>query len=330
MSRKFAEDYNKLVTKRVFAMPLNSCPPHTGHETFQEQQLTYLCKDKSCRLGNLSEAVETIELNKIPRAIFYWDEGDAFQLSLFWHGGRWISARNLNYPTKKAGVHLFTYPLRDQSGVTLVVEETIKRELNLYFDGSTLQKFKLAGGQDGLFFSIDSKVKSQLKELATKGYFPFATTQDLKDPDVWKRSSAPEAVVSLAKRHYLKKFDGLNCESDSTSGIATINLKTKDLRIHPRQFKSRHGEMIFGLSPHLSLCRFPIGGMLDVAWYFSKNGKDIKFINSTSENLGPVDAADFDGDGKSEWIFREYTHDYRYLSIFSSDFELKNGEAIDP
>ncbi len=145
---------------------------------------------------------------------------------------------------------------------------------------------------------------------------PVISNDKAADPDNWTRAEPPNNEIKLAKEAFVKRFEfERKCRIDEkdppwgTIEITKNKLELKSIDVDPRSFRSKQGAFLIGLRTKEERCLTDIHSMnsfYQKHWYLvSKKG--VKEIDLTEKkfSIEPLDATDFDGDGKTEWLFRQ-------------------------
>lgn len=133
----------------------------------------------------------------------------------------------------------------------------------------------------------------------------LTSSRSVSDPDRWTSIQTTVAEDKLAletyhKSHQRKRPCDLEESGTAHPGENTELTKLQDLVVKKR-FRDQSGALLIGVFER-EVCFRPWDEM-QTDWYFIREGK----VEQTFFEMRPVDAADFDGDGKSEWVFLKWT-----------------------
>lgn len=173
----------------------------------------------------------------------------------------------------------------------------------------------------------ESDVGAEAKKWLEKGFSVIAATdKTLSDPDQWQRSLPDKEATKMAKDAVIQKFpNGLAClDGGIGPGPAKKEntLRPADLTLLKRSFKSKNGDLLFGLRSLLRDCDPDVGSWA-TTWVFVKRGEKPKIVDACP-SCTPIDTAAFGGGDKSKWLFGKFPggDDAAELYLFSQDFEL--------
>ncbi len=173
------------------------------------------------------------------------------------------------------------------------------------FDG---KKFGAVKSKYPKKYSIYAEYGTQ-DVITTDGNMPrtdrpiiLVSEPNFKDPENWKPSSIDEKDKSKLLA-IIQKNEIENCDESDSEKISTRKFKIKksDLTFS-KVYKSNKGHIITGvsLSEDLYKCDFMREGAWTENWYFIKNDGTVEGLGG---GLKPIDAGDYDADGKSEFMF---------------------------
>lgn len=151
--------------------------------------------------------------------------------------------------------------------------------------------------------------------------YVVVSMENFKDPDGWKLTQLTTDEKATALARYLKDLKGLrNCKNaDENKGFPMI-AKAEDVQ-SLKSYRAKDGRLIYGFQLNSSLYQcdgIPDGEWLSY-WYFVGNaGKaEAKLLG---RSLVPVDAGDYDVDGKSEFVFFSEEYNLDGYRMFWGDF----------
>jgi hypothetical protein len=162
-------------------------------------------------------------------------------------------------------------------------------------------------------------LEQKIKELWKENRAPFVVyASSVSDPENWKRGKLPSNLDQLVRRQYVNHMKTIlqDCEIDPKN----------DLVIHPRSFVSSTKAYLVGVgAPAIwEKCTNPRDDIIvGLNLWFFKSEDSSEFL-LIGDGFSPVDAADFDGDGKTEWIFvREGQRGLGSYILFSENFQKR-------
>jgi len=120
------------------------------------------------------------------------------------------------------------------------------------------------------------------------------------DPEKWSRAEPTPSEKESAIAAYLKKYPKVtNCKPDLVTVDKKFRMSVKNLPVHIA-FRSVSGSLLIVLKPDGYGCDGPISDGWDAQTFYLEADKPAAFVG---KGLAPLEAADVDGDGKSEWLF---------------------------
>ena len=165
-------------------------------------------------------------------------------------------------------------------------------------------------------FSYTSVVpKTRPLVLASAPYF--------RDPEGWQSTVLSPAERQLAIKVFRKKFPTMeHCDQPEEQPIHMIPYSDAEI-LFLKAYRSKNGEAIFGMrmDDKRSNCGFFDDEKFFDYWFVLRNSGSIQLLDS---EMVPMDAADFDNSGKSEWIFQTSRgEDEDGYELFYDDFAKK-------
>lgn len=125
---------------------------------------------------------------------------------------------------------------------------------------------------------------------------------NFKDPDDWKLTTLTANEKALAIETFRKKFPKMEqCKQPEEEPIYMVPYSNREI-IFNKAYRSNKGEVLFGvrLSGAQSRCQFFDDENFFDYWFVLNKNENIRLIGS---QMMPVDAADLDNSGSSEWVF---------------------------
>jgi len=123
------------------------------------------------------------------------------------------------------------------------------------------------------------------------------------DPDRWKPTVLSQAERSAAILEFRKKVQKADVCTGSSSAPKAIRFSDAAV-VFEKSYRSRGDGVLMGLHVDRRLYEcdgpFPVGSGYDTHWFAASDDHGFSFLGI---GLVPLDAADFDSDGASEWIF---------------------------
>lgn len=204
-----------------------------------------------------------------------------------------------------------------------------------FFNGNTYSEMTLHFRE--LRLEADQKTIDKIREIQNKGYSLIISRLKAKDPENWHRSAPSQAALESAKRAFIEKYRFIHqCkpvsddehEEFESAKPTSKKIQPKDISVNRRSYINNAGLSLIGLRMNSSVCKAEPYGFEEYNkehWYFydpEKQARLITAVRPQNDKLlrGPIDAGDFDGDGKSEWIFRDLSeggpNEVELLKIF--------------
>lgn len=221
------------------------------------------------------------------------------------------------------------------------VKQTEKLELahcvaSLIYNGAvaTTSNFQPDKRVNVFALKEDSPLIKEAKSLAEKGSVAaVSTVRGIKNPEGWKRAEIPDQVRATATKLYLEKFPVKEiCKKEEPDSEffaledTEEKLQASDLRILKRAFKNKNSDYLVGvIQKVLKECKtdpHEIDSYFHVQWAFVRNKSKSFLISceSCGSSMIPLEAVDFDGDGKSEWLFYSWSFDKGFYGLFLNNF----------
>jgi hypothetical protein len=151
-------------------------------------------------------------------------------------------------------------------------------------------------------------------------YRPLVAVSEpnFKDPELWKPSQPPAAVISLVRHQFRKRFPAVfNCAGRATGGERPWPYKDENIRVLKTYSSNRHWTLIqVRLGEYR--CDGPPGDPFLDYWFAVSPGNDIALLDG---GMWLVDAGDYDNDGKSELLFSIARYDTGGYELFYDDFK---------
>ena len=150
----------------------------------------------------------------------------------------------------------------------------------------------------------------------------LVSAPNFKDPDEWKPATLSAAEKSLANKVFRNRFPLF--EQCGKSGEEPIHMVpySDDEILFIKAYRSKHDEVIFGqrLDESRSRCKF-FDDEYFFDYWFALTKQNVRLLGS---QMTPMDAADLDNSGKSEWIFHTSRgEDEDGYELFYDDFSRK-------
>ena len=135
-----------------------------------------------------------------------------------------------------------------------------------------------------------------------------------KDPEGWQEAQKlPRLPVSLSKLYARTVGDHTLCRDNQP-----YQLIDQDIHV-VKNLRSESGQHLFAIEPSqaVSECNSELGWAVGVRWFYLDESK----LRDIGSNLDLIDFADYDHDGKTEFLFwRSYYNDDGYI-LFSRHFQ---------
>ncbi len=242
------------------------------------------------------------ETGKIVSAIYLgvltWEDFEPrIRVTFIHHNGSW----------KSMGQKRFAY---------MTIPEKV--EWTLIFDGKKVGKIasKALDWKQWVSDRLAHEITSDAKELPSYNnkdgefagwsgahkYRPIvlASEPNYKDPDAWKRTSPDEDALLPFKTKFKEEVTGVvKCSEDGVE-VLDRNYQFTDSEIKfLKGYKSKDGSLLVGLRLEKGYCDGPLQDERLEHWFYGNEGK----VDLIGHSIHPVDASDYDADGKSEWVF---------------------------
>jgi hypothetical protein len=151
----------------------------------------------------------------------------------------------------------------------------------------------------------------------------LVSAPNFKDPDDWKPTTLSAAEKRLAIKAFRKRFPSLEqCDRPEEQPIHMVPYSDDEV-LFIKAYRSNKGEVIFGqrLDGARSKCEFYDDDHFFDYWFVLKTNQNVRLLGS---QMTPMDAADLDNSGKSEWIFQTSRgEDEDGYELFYDDFSRK-------
>jgi hypothetical protein len=146
---------------------------------------------------------------------------------------------------------------------------------------------------------------------------------NFKDPDKWKPTSLSIVEKQLAVREFRHRFPSLElCDKPEQEPIHMVPYSDTEVLL-VKAYRSIGGEVLYGLrlDDKRSNCGFVDDRYFFDYWFVLDQHQHIRLLGS---QMIPVDAADLDNRGRSEWIFYAPRGDNEDgYELFYDDFAKK-------
>lgn len=168
------------------------------------------------------------------------------------------------------------------------------------------------------------KIENQESEFSNwEGIFPYrplaaSTASSAHDPEAWKAAVPTAREISrviAAFRKQASTFPQCSTEADSPH----LSYQDKDVRLL-KAYRSSQNAWTIGvrLDPKLNTCPDSPDPLWQEHWFAITTSNQVHFLGA---EIHPVDAADFNGDGRSEWVFMISRYNEDGYMIVDSHFE---------
>jgi hypothetical protein len=151
----------------------------------------------------------------------------------------------------------------------------------------------------------------------------LVSAPNFKDPDDWMRTSLSAAEKRFAIEDFRKRFPLLeHCDKPEEEPIRMVPYSDDEI-LFTGAYRSKNGEVIFGqrLDETRSKCEFWDDDHFFDYWSVLNTNQNVQLLGS---QMTPIDAADLDNGGKSEWIFKTFrAEDEDGYVLFYDDFSRK-------
>jgi hypothetical protein len=151
----------------------------------------------------------------------------------------------------------------------------------------------------------------------------LVSAPNFRDPDDWKPTTLSAPEKSLAIKDFRKRFPSLaQCDKPEERPIHMVPYSDDEILFN-KAYRSKNGELIFGerLDETRSKCGFFDDEDFFEYWFVLKTNQSLRLLGS---QMTPMDAADLDNSGKSQWIFQTSRgEDEDGYELFYDDFSKK-------
>jgi hypothetical protein len=151
----------------------------------------------------------------------------------------------------------------------------------------------------------------------------LVSAPNFKDPDEWRPTTLSPAEKNLAIRDFRKRFPSLEqCDKPEEEPVHMVPYSNDEIQFI-KAYRSKRGEVIFGqkLDETRSKCGFFDDENFFDYWFVLRTNRNTQLLGS---QMTPLDAADLDNSGKSEWIFQTSRgEDEDGYELFYDDFSRK-------
>jgi hypothetical protein len=151
----------------------------------------------------------------------------------------------------------------------------------------------------------------------------LVSVPNFKDPDDWKPTTLSAPEKSLAIKDFRIRFPSMpQCDQPEEQPIHLVPYSDDEI-LFIKAYRSKNGELIFGerLDQTRSKCGFFDDEDFFDYWFVLTTNQDLRLLDS---QMTPMDAADLDNSGKSEWIFQTSRgEDEDGYELFYDDFSKK-------
>lgn len=146
------------------------------------------------------------------------------------------------------------------------------------------------------------------------------SAHNYKDPEKWKRTTLKDAERRVAIDEFRKKVPQLeHCEKAEAEKADMLSYSDNEV-ILIKAYRSNNGELLFGerLDDSRSGCEYFDDENFYSYWFARTKDGSIHFLGT---EMMPIDAADLDNDGASEWVFHtSHGEDHEDYELFYADF----------
>jgi len=238
---------------------------------------------------------------------------DRFQARFIKVGNVWESINANEYYENIFGTFHIDIPTRLQlESYSIDPYQPNGIPLSVYFNGKVVAevspKYASRKGLDS--GEIPQKARDQMEKLMRNSHIPILINREsVGDPESWTRTVLSKDIRERVSKQFIRSFPKVrDCsEQGATTNIPTTN---KDILIADRIFRSKSNSILVGVAWRKAC--YPGETIGEFAHWYSVKDAKIKEI-SKNEWLLPRDAGDFDGDGKSEWIFSTFRDSQPYV-----------------
>ena len=147
--------------------------------------------------------------------------------------------------------------------------------------------------------------------------------ENYEDPDNWKPAKPTNREIALAKLKFREKVPDYVLRNDDQTEIINRHQSylDRDIKVFKKAYRSKNGNLIIGLCLNSQLDL--VGSTLDQDanwskhWFYINEEGIVEFIDN---HITPLEVGDFDGNGKSEWIFGFSFYASDGYMLFYNDF----------
>lgn len=140
------------------------------------------------------------------------------------------------------------------------------------------------------------------------------------DPEHWKPTTLSAAEKARAIKEFRKQVPKLDqCDQPEQPPIRWISYPDRDIKFLSR-FRSGRGELVYGMELKYvaSTCQWFDDPVFYDYWYAMRPDGTLHLLGS---QMNPIDAADLNGNGASEWVFQTARgEDDEGYKLFYNDF----------
>jgi ribosomal protein S18 len=214
---------------------------------------------------------------------------------------------------------------------------------DIYYDGGTK-------GQISTKFNKQCKNNTSgscgLLEITSKNYVPFrkkirgpfyyswlgqhkyrplvlSSKKSVKDPMGWKLSKLKSTIKNKFKSRLVEELNSVvpNCRFDKDNNEVLYNQRINFENVELlKSYVSKNGLNLFAARVTEEYkCDGPSPDEYSTYWFYGKGDK----LKLLGKDLSPVDAGDFDSDGKSEWMFMYSGYNESGYCLFFENFSKK-------
>ncbi len=141
-----------------------------------------------------------------------------------------------------------------------------------------------------------------------------------RDPDGWKPAKLSESTTLAVRRQFRKQFPkATNCLKSQPDKVVPWKYEDSNIMVQ-KAYASKRNWMVASvlLSPYR--CDGPPDGPFAVQWFVITPQQKVRWLDS---NMWLVDAADYDGNGKSELVFAIDGYNRGGYRLFYDDFRQR-------
>jgi hypothetical protein len=151
----------------------------------------------------------------------------------------------------------------------------------------------------------------------------IVTAPNFRDPDHWMPTTLSAGERQIAITEFRRRFPTMEqCDEPESKPIHMIAYRDEEILFF-KPYRARNGEVTFGLKldDTRSKCGFFDDENFFDYWFVIDERHSIRILDS---QMTPIDAADLDDDGHSEWVFlTSRGEDWDGYEIFYDDFDKK-------